>query len=107
MLIFFSITVTYGGQQNPNLPHNENWSRNEYAKFYHDFIEVRRSIGLLNPGLSMKEYKNLFTVYCIDLSAHPQVSSTSQITIAVTKKMYLLMLMLQHKIEVLKNILFM
>ena len=81
-----SITVTYGGQQYPNLPHNENWTRNEYARFYHDFIEVGRSIGLLNPGLSMTEFKNLFTVYCIDLSAHPQVSTTSQITISVTRR---------------------
>ena len=81
-----SITVTYGGQQYPNLQHNENWSRNKYARFYHDFIDVGRNIGLLNPELSMTEYKNLFTVYCIDFSAHPQVSSTSQITIAVTRR---------------------
>ena len=78
--------MTYGGQQYPNLPHNENWTRNEYARFYHDFIEVGRSIGLLNPGLSMIEYINLFTVYCLDLSAHPQVCTTSQITISVTRR---------------------
>ena len=78
--------MTYGGQQFPNLPHNEDWTRNQYARFYHDFIEVGRSIKLLNPGLSMTDFKNLYTIYAIDLSAKPNISSTSQITISVTRR---------------------
>ena len=34
----------------------------------------------------MTDFKNLYTIYAIDLSAKPNISSTLQITIAVTRR---------------------
>ena len=43
-------------------------------------------MGNSNPGLSMAEFRDLYTIYAIDLSAQAAVSSTNQITINVERR---------------------
>ena len=80
-----NLRVSYAGQHFPSLPQNEDFSRNYYAKFYHDFLEVARCLGTW-PGLSMQDYRDMYTIYAIDLSSQPSVSTTSQITITVNRR---------------------
>ena len=40
-----------------------------------------RSLGNTSPGLSMAEFRDLYTIYAMDLSAQAIVSPTNQLTI--------------------------
>ena len=70
----------------PLLYQNADWSRNQYSRFYKEFIKVSKSLGNTCPGLSMAEFRNLYTIYAIDLSAQAIVSPTNQLTINVERK---------------------
>ena len=64
-----NISVRYGGSMYPLLSQNADWSRNKYSRFYKEFIKVLKSLGNTNPGLSMAEFRDLYTIDAIDLSA--------------------------------------
>jgi hypothetical protein len=81
-----SINVRYAGSVYPMLPQNADWTRNQYSRFYKEFIKVSRSLGNGNPSLSMAEFRNLYTIYAIDISAQTVVSTTNQITINVERR---------------------
>jgi hypothetical protein len=81
-----NITVRYAGNQYPHLPQNADFSRNSFIKFYKDFIEVSRSLGFRNTGLGMQEYRDLYTIYALDISAQPIISQSSTVTISVERR---------------------
>jgi hypothetical protein len=81
-----NITVRYAGNQYPHLPQNADWSRNSFIKFYKDFVEISRSLGFRNTGLSMNEFRDLYTLYSIDCSAQPIVSPSSTVTISIERR---------------------
>ena len=57
-----NITVRYGGSVYPILSQNADWNRNQYSRFYKVFINVSRSLGNNSPGLSMQEFRDLYTL---------------------------------------------
>ena len=75
-----SITVRYGGSIYPFLAQNAEWLNNSYSRFYKDFIRCSRSLGNGSPALSMAEFRDLYSIYAIDLSAQAVVSPTNQLT---------------------------
>ena len=81
-----SITVRYGGATYPLLNQNADWNRNQYSRFYKEFIKVCKGLGYEDPGLSFTEFRDLYTVYAVDLSAQADVSSTNQITVNVERR---------------------
>ena len=48
-------------------------------------FKILKSLGNTSPGLSMTEFKDLYIIYAIDLSAHAIVSKTNQLTINVVR----------------------
>ena len=81
-----NISVRYGGSVYPLLSQNADWNRNQYSRFYKEFIKVSKSLGNTSPGLSMAEFRDLYTIYAIDLSAQAIVSPTNQLTINVERR---------------------
>ena len=81
-----SITARYSSNNNPILPHSVDWSRNQYSRFDNKFIRVSKSFGYSNPRLSMQEFRDLYTIYALDLSAQAVASKTNQLTITITRR---------------------
>ena len=81
-----SITARYSSNTYPLLPQSADWSRNQFSRFYEEFIKVSKSLGNSNPGLSMQKLKDLYTIYALDLSAQAVESKTNQLTITITRK---------------------
>ena len=81
-----NISVRYGGSVYRLLSQNADWNRNHYSRFYKEFIKVSKSLCKTSPGLSMAEFRDLYTIYAIDLSAQAIVSQTNQLTINVEKR---------------------
>ena len=74
-----SITARHSSNTYPLLPQSADWSRNQYSRFYTKFIRVSKSLGNSNPGLSMQEFIELYTIYALDLSAQAVASKTNQV----------------------------
>ena len=83
-----NISVRYNGSVYPLLSQNADWNRNQYSRFYEEFIKISNSLGNPSLGLSMAEFLNLYTIYAIDLSAQAIVSQTNQLTINLEPKMF-------------------
>ena len=81
-----SITARYSSNTYPLLPQSADWSRNQYSRFYKEFIRVSKSLGNSNPGLSMQEFRDLYTIYALDLSAQAVASKTNQLTITIIRR---------------------
>ena len=86
VMLISSNTARYSLNTYPLLPQSEDWSRNQYSRFYKEFIRVSKSFGNSNPGLSMQEFKDLYTKYALDLSAQAIASKTNQLTITITRR---------------------
>lgn len=52
----------------PYLGQNAKFATNQFAKFYGQFAEVAKSLGH-STGLSMKEFRDLYTIFAINLSS--------------------------------------
>ena len=81
-----TITARYCLNTYPLLPQSADWSRNQYSRFYKKFIMVNKSLGNSNPGLSMKEFRDLYTIYALALSAQAVASKTNQLTITIFRR---------------------
>jgi hypothetical protein len=81
-----NLTVRYLGNSYPPLSQNADWARNTFSKFYADFLGVARSLGYRQPALSKFDFKNLFTVYAIDVSASPSTLNSSSLTISLERR---------------------
>ena len=73
-----SITACYSSNTYSLFPQSADWSRNQYSRFYKEFIRVIKSLGNSNLGLSMQEFRDLYTIYALDLSAQAVASKTNQ-----------------------------
>ena len=80
-----SITARYSSNTYPLLPQSADWSTNQYSRSYKEFNRVSKSLGNSNPGLSMQEFRDLYTIYALDLSAQAVASKTNQLTITITR----------------------
>ena len=78
--------MRYGGSLYPLLSQNADWNRNQYSRFSKEFIKVSKSLGNTSPGLSMSEFRDLYTIYDIDLSTQAIVNPTNQLTINVKRR---------------------
>ena len=72
-----NITFRYGGSVYPVLNQNAEFNRNQYSRFYKDFINVSRNLGYSSPVLSMQEFRDLYTIFSIDVSSQATVSKTN------------------------------
>ena len=63
------ITVRYGAQQYPLLAQNADFPNNYFARFYKEFLNTANQLGYGNPALSMEEFRNLYTVFAVDISS--------------------------------------
>ena len=81
-----NISVRYGGSVYPLLSQNADWNRNQYSRFYKEFIKVSKSLGNTSPGLLIAEFSDLYTIFAIYLSAQAIVSPTNQLTINVERR---------------------
>ena len=81
-----NISVRYGGSVYLLLSQNADWNRNQYSRFYKEFIKVSKRLGNTSPGLLMAEFRDLYTIYAINLSAQAIVSRTNQVTINVERR---------------------
>jgi len=61
------IQVVVDGETYPNLQQSAKFLENKYTKFYQSFADITRYIDT-GIAMSMKEYKDLYTIYAIDLS---------------------------------------
>jgi hypothetical protein len=78
--------VRYLGNSYPPLPQNADWARNTFSKFYADFLGVARSLGYRQPALSKKEFRDLYTIYAIDVSASPVTTNSVSLTISLERR---------------------
>ncbi len=81
-----SISATYATNNYPSKDFNEDWTKNHYARFYNEFLNVVRSLGNRNTGLSMTDFRDIFTIYSLDLSAQPLVNSGDPVVISIKRK---------------------
>ena len=81
-----SITARYNSNTYPLLTQSADWSRNQYSRFYKEFIRVSKFLGNSNPGLPMEEFRDLYTIYALDLSAQAVAIKTNQLTITITRR---------------------
>ena len=75
-----SITARYNSNTYILLPQSADWSRNQYSRLYIKFIRLSKSLGNSNLGLSMQEFRDLYTIYVLDLSAQAVASKNNQLT---------------------------
>ena len=47
---------------------------------------MSKSLGNSNPGSSMQEFRDLYTIYAVDLSAQAVATKTNQLTITITSR---------------------
>lgn len=80
------ITVKFAGNRYPSISQDSNFPLNQFSRFYEEFIDVARCLGNRNPGLSMDEYRDLFTIYAFDISAAPVVSITPTLNIDIKRR---------------------
>ena len=78
-----NINVRYYGSVYPVLNQTATWNRNQYSKFDLKFINISRNLGFSLPGLSMQEFRDLYTINEIYISAQTTVSKTNQLTVSV------------------------
>ena len=64
-----NITVNFRGNSYPYRNQLGNFDENNFASFYNDFISVGKSMGKENIALSMKDFRDLFTIYSFDLTS--------------------------------------
>ena len=64
-----NITVCYAGCTYPLLAYGADWNRFQYSRFYKEFINVSQNLGYSSPGLSMQKFRDLYTIFAIDVSA--------------------------------------
>ena len=83
-----NITVRYAGSTYPLLAYGADWNRNNYSRFYKEFINVSRNLGYSSPGFSMQELRDLYTIFAVDVCAQATVSKTNQLTISVKRREY-------------------
>ena len=81
-----NITVRYGGSVYPVLNQNADWNGNKYSRFYKKFINISRNLGYSSPGLSMQEFRDLYTIFAIVVSAQATVSKTNQLTQSMERR---------------------
>jgi hypothetical protein len=81
-----NIIVNYAGQQYPNLAQECDWNRNQYSIFYNQFTDVAHELGFSNPSLSMKDFRDLYTIYSINMSNQPSSTTSSMMTINITRR---------------------
>ena len=62
------------------------WNRNQNSRLYKKFIKVSMSLGNSAPALSMQEFRDLYTIFSIDLSSQATVSTTNQLTINIERR---------------------
>ena len=62
------------------------WNRNQYSRFYKEFIKVLKSLGNSAPALSMQEFRDIYTIFSVDLSSQATVSTTNQLTINIERR---------------------
>ena len=71
--------MRYGGSVYLVLSQNADWNRNQYSRFYKEFINISPSLGNNSHGLSMQEFRDLYTIFAVDVSAQATVSKTNQL----------------------------
>ena len=69
-----NITVSYAMSTYSLLAYGADWNRNQYSIFYKEFIKISRNLGYSSPGLSMQEFRDLYTIFSVDVSAQATVS---------------------------------
>ena len=62
------------------------WNRNQYSRFYKEFIKVSKSLGNSAPALSMQEFRDLYAIFSVYLSSQATVSTTNQLTINLERR---------------------
>jgi len=81
-----SIVVDYSANQYPSVSQNADFLRNKYASFYKQFLEIARSLGNRSPGLTKTNYRDLYTIFAVDLSAQPEIDTGSTLTVNCTRR---------------------
>ena len=81
-----NISLRYIKSVNFLLSQMPDWSKNQYSRFYKEFIKVSKSLCNTSQSLLMAEFRNLYTIYAIDLSALAIVSPIYQLTMNVERK---------------------
>ena len=61
------ISVSVGDEIYPNLDQGTNFLENTYTKFYQSYLDSAEYFNG-KPSLSMKEFKDLYSIFCIDTS---------------------------------------
>ena len=63
------IRISVGDEIYPNLDQSCNFLENTYSKFYQSYLDVSEYFDG-KPSISMKEFKDLYSLFCIDTSNH-------------------------------------
>ena len=62
------------------------WKRNQYSRFCKEFIKVSITLGNSAPTILMQEFRDLYTIFSVDLSSQATVSITNQLTINIERR---------------------
>ena len=81
------LKVSLDGRDYPNISQLVNFNTNCYSMFYNQFKEVCSNFNNDNP-ISPHEFKNLYTIFCTDLTAQPEklTSGISNLRISLKRR---------------------
>ena len=81
------VKVSLDGKDYPNISQMANFNNNIYSMFYQQFKEVCSKFNNNSP-ISLNDYKNLYTIYCTDLTAQPEklTSGISNLRISMRRR---------------------
>ena len=79
------LKVSLDGRDYPNISQLANFNTNCYSMFYNQFKEVCSNFNNDNP-ISPQEFKNLYTIFCTDLTAQPEKLTTGISNLRISLK---------------------
>ena len=67
-----NIKIEFGGNSYPSMNLNVDFTKNKFIQYFNQYLEVAKSLGYVEPHISIIEYKNLYPTYAFDLSNIPE-----------------------------------
>lgn len=80
-----SVQVYIDSNPYPNLLQNADFNKNKFSRFYQEFLNCSRKLDG-DSSLSMEDYKNLYTIFAIDLNAQQEKLKNSGINLSINVK---------------------
>ena len=77
------IKVTFGAHEYPNTAQDANFKLNKFTNFYFPLVNICRELYRHECPISVKDFKDLYTIFAIDTSAQPETGKNEVVDIKI------------------------